>query len=127
MHEACLMQVGSALKAIKKRGCVKAHKDANLAYVAQHDLVKQTKATLAKLDGAISNGTGSSRKSSKKLKKNAATGSQSDQELQAEYLSEIKQAQDTTEIANANAEQDTLDIIQLYVNLLSVNAKYTWD
>jgi hypothetical protein len=73
MCEAFLIHVGSALKAIKKKGYFKAHKDANEAYVEQHELVKQAKATLAKLDGATSKGPGFSKKPSKKLKEAAAT------------------------------------------------------
>jgi hypothetical protein len=46
--------------------------------------------------------------------------------LQAELVSEIKQAQKATDKARAKAkgEQATMDISQLYANLLSVNAKY---
>ncbi len=84
------MQVRSALEAIKKKGHFKAHKDSNEAHVAQCDLVKQAKAALAGLYGTTSKGTGSSRRSSKKPKETAATASQPDPVLQAEYLSEIK-------------------------------------
>jgi hypothetical protein len=91
------MHVGSAFEAIQKKGYFKAHKDAIKAYVEQCDLVKQAKAALAKLDGTTSNGTGSSRKSSKKLKETAATARQPDPTLQADNLSEIKQAQEAAE------------------------------
>jgi hypothetical protein len=67
----------------------KVHKDANEAYVVQYNLAKQAKAALAKLDGTTREGTGSSRKSSKKHKETAATASQPDSDLQAEYVSEI--------------------------------------
>jgi hypothetical protein len=73
--------VGSALKAIKKKGYFKAHKDTNKAYVEQLKLVKQAKAVLAKLDGTTSKGAGSSRKSSKKPKEAAAAASQPDPDL----------------------------------------------
>ena len=75
------MHMGSALEAIEKKSYFKAHKDANKAYVEQRNLVKQAKAALAKLDGATSHGTGSSRKSNKKLKETAATASQTDPAL----------------------------------------------
>jgi hypothetical protein len=59
------MHVGSALDALKKRGHFKAHKEANEAYMEQLDPVKQVKTTLAELDGTISEGAGTSKKSSK--------------------------------------------------------------
>ena len=83
------MQVRSTLEAIKKKGSFKAQEDANEAYVEHHNLVKQAKSALAKLDGTTSDGTGSSRKSSKKPKDTAATAIQPDPTLQAEYLSEV--------------------------------------
>jgi hypothetical protein len=57
MCEAFFIHVGSALEAIKKKGYFKAHNKANKAYMKQHNLVKQAKATLAKLDGTTSKGT----------------------------------------------------------------------
>jgi hypothetical protein len=92
MCKAFLIHVGSVLEAFKKKGYFKAHKDASLAYVEQRNLVKQAKAALAKLDGTTSEGTGLSRKSSEKPKETAAAASQADPALQAEYLSDIKQA-----------------------------------
>jgi hypothetical protein len=81
--------MGSVPEAIKKKGYFKAHKDANKAYVEQSNLLKQVKAALAKDDGTTSNGNGSSRKSSKKHNETAATASEPDPTLQAEYLSEV--------------------------------------
>ncbi len=90
-------------------------------------MVKQANAAIAKLDGTPSKGTWSSRKSSKKHKKTAATASQPDPDLWAEYIPGIKQAQDATEKAKAKAEQAALDMFQLYANLLSIKAKYAWN
>jgi hypothetical protein len=73
--------VGSALEAIEKKGYLKAHKDANKAYVEQRELVKQAKATLAELDGTTCNGTGSSKKPSMKHKEAADTDIQPDPDL----------------------------------------------
>ncbi len=95
--------------------------------MAQRNLVKQAKAALGELDGTTSKGTGSSWKSSKKPKETATTASQLDPDLRAEYLLEIKQAQDATEKAKAKAEQAALDIFQFYTNLLSINAKFAWN
>jgi hypothetical protein len=78
---------------IKKNGYFKAQEDANEAYLEQHNLVKQAKAHLAKIDGTTSEGTGSSKKSTKKPKETAAAASQADSALQADYMSDIKQAQ----------------------------------
>ncbi len=55
----------------------------------QHNLVKQAKTALAKLDGTTSKGAGSSRKSTKKPKETAAAASQIDPAQQAEYVSDI--------------------------------------
>ncbi len=67
----------------------------------QRNLVEQAKAQLAKLDGTTSKGTGSSKDSTKKPKKTAAVASQANPALQAEYMSDIKQAQEVAEKAKA--------------------------
>ncbi len=53
--------------------------------------------------------------------------SPADQALQADIVSEIKQAQEATDKAKDMGEQAAADMIQLYANLLSVNAKYGWN
>jgi hypothetical protein len=108
---------------LRKKGYFKAHKDANKAYVGQCKLVKQAKDTPAELDGTTSEGTGSSKKSSKKLKEAAATASQSDPGLWAEYVSDIKKAKEAAEKAKAKAELAAVDMFHLYMNLLFVDAK----
>ncbi len=65
MRKVFLIHVGSAWQIIKKNGYFKAHKDANEAYMEQYTLMKQAKATLAKLDKTSSRGTGFSKKPSK--------------------------------------------------------------
>jgi hypothetical protein len=128
MHKAFLIHVGSRLESIKEKGYFKAHKPANETYVEQHKLVKQVKATLAKLDETASEGAVSSKKSSKKPKKAAATASQPDPDLQAEYVSDIKKAKVATEKAKAKAELvAAVDMFQLYANLLYINTKYAWN
>jgi hypothetical protein len=67
--------------------------------VEQRKLVKQAKAALAKLDGTTSNETVSSKKYSKRHKETTATVNQPDPDMQAEYVSDIKQAQEATEKA----------------------------
>jgi hypothetical protein len=104
MCKAILIHVGSALDAIKKKGHFKAHNKAHEAYVEQLKLVKQAKATLAKLDGTTSKGTGSSKKPFKKHKEAAATASQPDPNLQAEYHLDLKKAKEAAEKAKVKME-----------------------
>jgi hypothetical protein len=126
MRKNFLIDMGFTLEVIEKKCYFKAHEDANKAYVEQRKLVKQTKAALAKPDGTTSKGTGSSiRKSSKKPKETAATASQPDPVLQAEYVSAIEEAKEAAEKAKAKIELAAVDMFQLYANLLSINAKYT--
>ncbi len=67
--------------------------------------MKQAKAHLAKLDGTTSKGMGSFKKSTKKPKEFAAVASQADPALQAQYMFDIKQAQEAAEKAKAKGEQ----------------------
>jgi hypothetical protein len=69
---AFLIHMGSALEVIKKKKYFKAHEGANKAYLEQHKLAKQTKAHLAGLDRTTKKATGSSKKSTKRPKENAA-------------------------------------------------------
>jgi hypothetical protein len=61
--------------------------------------------------------TGPSKKS--KPKETTAEASQADPALRAEYVSEIKQAQEAAKNAKAKQEQAATDMFQLYTNLLS--------
>ncbi len=65
MHKVFLMHVSTALNAIKKLGTFKAYKKVDVAYVEQHEVVKQAKATLALLTAPVSKGKKTSKKSSK--------------------------------------------------------------
>jgi hypothetical protein len=42
-------------------------------------------------------------------------------------VSDIKRANEATEKANTKAELAAVDMLQLYANLLSINAKYAWN
>jgi hypothetical protein len=121
------MHVGSALNAIKKRGHFKAHKEANKAYVEQHDLVKQAKATLAELDGTTCKGAGISKKSSKMHKEARDMAEAPEPNLQAMYQLDLEKAREATETAKAKAESAAQDMFHFYANLLSVDAKYPWN
>ncbi len=119
--------LGICARGNQEKGYFKAHKDANKAYVEQHNLVMQVKAHLAKLDKTTSKGTGLYKDSTKKPKETAVAASQAHPALQAEYMSDIKQAQDTAEKVKANGEQAAADMFQLYANLLPINTKYLWN
>ncbi len=88
----------------------------------QSKLVKLVKANLAKLDGTTNKGAGPSKKPSKRHKEAAATASQPDPDLQAEYVSELKKVKETAEKAKAKAELAAQYMFQLYAKLLSVDA-----
>ncbi len=83
---------GICFRSNQEKGYFKSHEEANEAYVEQRKLVKQAKATLAKLDEATCKGTGSFKKTSKKHKEAAATASQPYPNLQAQYITDLKKA-----------------------------------
>jgi hypothetical protein len=95
--------------------------------VEQRKLVKHAKATLAKLDGTTSQGTGLSKKPSKKHKEATATASQPDPNLRAKYQSNLEKAKEAAEKAKVKVELTAQEMFQLYVNLLSIDAKYAWN
>jgi hypothetical protein len=110
MRKAFLIHMGSAPEVIKKKGYFKAYKESTKAYLEQCKLVKQAKAHLAKIDGTTSKVTGSSKKPTKNPKEITTAASPADQSLQAEYLSEIKQAQEAAEKTKAKGEQAAMDM-----------------
>ncbi len=66
------------MSAIKKQGTSKAHAEAHVLYMEQHNLAKQAKATLAELDDATSKDERTSKKASKKTKEGVASSDTSD-------------------------------------------------
>jgi hypothetical protein len=56
-----------------------------------------------------------------------AEASPADPALQADLVSEIKQAQEAADKAKTKGEQAATDMFQLYANFLSVNTKYMWN
>jgi hypothetical protein len=95
--------------------------------VEQHKLVKQAKATLAKLDGTTSKGAGTSKKPSKRHKEAVVTADTPEPNLQAMYQSDLKKAIEATEKAKVKVELGAQDMFQFYTNLLYVDAKYAWN
>jgi hypothetical protein len=127
MRKAFLLHVGSALDAIKKKGHFKAHDEAHEVYVEQRKLVTQAKATLAELDGTTSEGTGTSKKPSKRHKEALATAGTPEPNLPAIYQLDLEKAKEAAEKAKVKAELAAQEMFQLYENLLSIDAKYVWN
>jgi hypothetical protein len=75
--EAFLMHMTAVLDAIKKSGHFKDYKEAQAAYLEQKEAVKSAKPSLVLLDGA-SEGSGKSRKNSKKDKEAKAKSKEAD-------------------------------------------------
>jgi hypothetical protein len=113
---------------IKRKGYFKAYGIANKAYMELCGVIKQVKAQLAELDRSTNRGAGTSKKSTKqKFNVTTAEASQADPALQAEPMSDIKQAQEAADKAKAKGEQAAADMFKLYTKLLSVHAKYAWN
>jgi hypothetical protein len=139
MPEACIMHVSTALNAIKERGTFKAYKEAYEAYVEQRKAVKQGKAALALLTAPASKGKKTSKKASKKspkkapektLQKTMEGGASTDApapELRAEYQSDDDKAKSTAETAKNSRKATATKMFWIYANLLSLDAKYTWN
>jgi hypothetical protein len=125
--KALLLHVGLALDAIKKQGHFKAYKEAHELYVERCKMAKQAKAALVELDGATSEGVGTSKKSSKKAKEAAAMADATEPKLQANFLLDLKKAKEAAENAKGKAESAAKEMFQFCVNFLSVDAKYAWN
>ncbi len=97
------MHVGLAMDVIKKQRHFKACEEAHELYVEQHKMAKQAKASLAELDGATSDGAGTSRKSFKKAKEAVAMADTTEPDLQANFPHHLKKAREATENAKAKA------------------------
>ncbi len=50
-----------------------------------------------------------------------------DPELRAEYQKDLDKAKEATETAKNKEESAVKEMLQFYANLLSANAKYTWN
>jgi hypothetical protein len=105
-----LMHVSTVLNAIKKQGTFKAYKEACKAYVEQHKMVKQAKATLALLtaptskvekdsEKASERNCSEKEKASQKTNKGAALANAPASELRVEYQADYNKAKSTAETA----------------------------
>jgi hypothetical protein len=142
MREVFLMHVSSALDTIKKQGTFKAYKEAHEAYVEQHKVAKQAKATLALLldpagkgekvskkasEKASAKKSSEKEKASQKTKEGAALANAPAPELCNEYQALYNKATFAKETAKNKREAAATKMFQSYVNLLSSDAKYVWN
>ena len=124
MHEASLTHVGSAREAITKKGYFKSYKESSKSYADQRNKIKQLKSQLLELDGN-SGQTGLSRKSNKNVTTVEVSATSST--LRADIMAELKQAAEAVEEVMARCDKVDEDMFQLYMNLLSINARYVWN
>jgi hypothetical protein len=142
MHEAFLMHVSSALNAIEKQGSFKDYKEAHEAYVEQKEVAKQAKAALALFTAPTSKDEKASKKASekepakkssekekasKKTKEGAALANAPAPEHCDEYQALYDKAPFAKETAKYKRKAAATKMFQFYANLLSSNAKYTWN
>jgi hypothetical protein len=140
--EAFLMHVSSALNSIEKRGTFKAYKEAHEAYVEQRKVAEQAKAALAFLLVPTSEGEKASKKASEKApakkssekekasqktKEAAASADPPAPELCNEYQVLYNKASFAKETAKNKREAAATEMFQFYANLLSLDAKYSWN
>jgi hypothetical protein len=137
-HEAFFMHMSTALDAIKKRGTFKAYKEACKAYVEQRKVAKQAKAALALLMAPTSQGKKESKKASakkspekkkasQKTKESVALANASAPELRKEYQVVYNKASFMKKIAKNKCEAAATKMFQFCANLLSLDAKYSWN
>ncbi len=96
--------------------------------MAKKEVAKQAKADLSLLDGA-SNGSGKSKKSSKKAKEAEGVTEASDQEMRANFQVQVdlKKAKEAAENAKGAMTAAANKMSAFYANLLLVEAKYAWN
>jgi hypothetical protein len=121
------MHVSATLDAIKTCGHLEDHKEAQETYVCQRELAKQAKAAISELDRVTSEGAEKSKKSSKKAKEAESTADVPDAEMHVMYLHDLKKAKEATEKARCNMTTAANKMFQVYANLLSPEAKHTWN
>jgi hypothetical protein len=138
MHKIFLMHVSTTLDSIKKQGIFKAYKEACKAYVEQREVAKQAKAALDLLTAPTSKGKKESKKASakktpekekasQKTKVNAALANTSTPELCKEYQIVYDKASFAKETTKNKCKVAATKMFQFYCNLLSLDAKYSWN
>jgi len=122
-REAFLIHVGSAHKAIKKKGYFKSFEDHSEDYSTKREKVKELKKQLEALKEALA------AQPQEKAPKETAAEAEDDSSatMQAKARAELKQALKAAEKATTLRDKAAADMFQLYVNLLSVDARYAWN
>jgi hypothetical protein len=144
-REAFLMHVSSALNAIKKRDTFKAYKGAHEAYVEQRKAAKEATANMSLFTTTASEGEKAKKgtektsnkasgknhsekeKASQKTNEGATPSHTSAPELWEEYKAIYKKAILAKETAKNQKDATATKMFQFYANLLSSDAKYTWN
>jgi hypothetical protein len=111
---------------IKKHGHFKDHDKAKELYVSQKEVAKQAKVALALID-RVSEGSEKLKKSSRKARGAKKMAEESDPEMQANFLLDLKKAKEATENANGVMTTTVNKMFQFYANLLLVEAKFAWN
>jgi hypothetical protein len=96
--ESILMHLLATLDAIKKRGHFQAYKEAQVLYLAKKEAAEQAKAGLSLLAGA-SEGSGISKKSSKKAKETQGVTKVPDNVMRATFQADLEKAKAAAENA----------------------------
>ncbi len=137
-RKAFLIHVSTALDAIKKWGTFKAYKEACEAYVGQSEVAKQAKAALAVLtapssedkkesEKAYAKKSPEKEKASQKTKESVALANTSALELRKEYQTVYNKASFGKETPKNKRKAAATKIFHFYCNLLSSDAKYSWN
>jgi hypothetical protein len=144
--EAFLMHVSSALDAIEKQGTFKAYKEAHKAYVEQREVAKQAMVNMSLFTTPTSKGEEANKKGTEKASKKASGKNRSEKkkasqktkegatlsnapapDLCKEYKALYEKAVLAKETTKSQKEAAATKMFQFYANLLSLDAKYTWN
>ncbi len=120
-HEAFLIHVGSAQEAIKKKGYFKSFEDHSHTYSDKRKKVKELKDQLVALREA------SAAQPKDPTETTVEASEESSAALHATIKAELKQALEAVEEATTKRDKAAEDKFQPSANLLSVNARYTWN
>ncbi len=145
-RKAFLMHVSSALNAIEKWDTFKAYKEAHEAYVEQQEATKEAKVNMQLFATAASEGKNAGKKGTEKTSKEASGKNHSEKEkasqktkegvamanataleLCAEYKAIYKKATHAKETTKIQKDAAATEMFQFHANLLSSDAKYTWN
>ncbi len=121
MCEAFLINVGSALEAIEKKGYFKSFEDHSDEYSEKRGKVKELKNQLVALKEALAAQPQDPKETMVEAADEGLTA------LRAETKAELKLAVEAVVDAATKPDKAAEDMFQLYANLLSVDARYAWN